>query len=250
MPEYLAPGVFVEEVSFRAKSIEGVSTTTTGFVGATRYGPLDIEPEIVTSLVEFERAYGGKAKLSFSDGGETDNYMWNAVRAFFEEGGKRAYVARAFTPANETRSMVMRRRTLRPAADRRPTGSIFSVRARFPAVPATPGSPSHCRLGRTGSLATSTERVAQGHGRTRYSWVGALCLGLPPAALNQLNRAWQLSEGDQSAAVDLVPLFPAPADPANDALDVRVVTVTVTVGPSRRRLADLRRRRTAARQEP
>ncbi len=47
MPEYLAPGVFVEEVSFRAKSIEGVSTTTTGFVGATRYGPIDIEPEIV-----------------------------------------------------------------------------------------------------------------------------------------------------------------------------------------------------------
>ena len=39
MPEYLAPGVFVEEVSFRAKSIEGVSTTTTGFVGPTRYGP-------------------------------------------------------------------------------------------------------------------------------------------------------------------------------------------------------------------
>ncbi len=68
MPEYLAPGVFVEEVSFRAKSIEGVSTTTTGFVGATRYGPIDIEPEIVTSLVEFERAYGGKQRLSFSDG--------------------------------------------------------------------------------------------------------------------------------------------------------------------------------------
>ena len=59
MPEYLAPGVFVEEVSFRAKSIEGVSTTTTGFVGATRFGPIDIVPEFVTSLVEFERAFGG-----------------------------------------------------------------------------------------------------------------------------------------------------------------------------------------------
>ena len=37
MPEYLAPGVYVEEVSFRSKSIEGVSTTTTGFVGPARY---------------------------------------------------------------------------------------------------------------------------------------------------------------------------------------------------------------------
>ena len=40
MPEYLAPGVYVEETSFRAKSIEGVSTTTTAFVGPTRYGPV------------------------------------------------------------------------------------------------------------------------------------------------------------------------------------------------------------------
>ena len=40
MPEYLAPGVYVEEVSFRAKSIEGVPTSTTGFAGITRYGPV------------------------------------------------------------------------------------------------------------------------------------------------------------------------------------------------------------------
>ena len=100
MPEYLAPGVFIEEVSFRAKSIEGVSTTTTGFVGPTRYGPLDIEPEILTSLVEFERTYGGKDRLGFveSDGSTTavDNYMWHAARAFFEEGGKRLYVSRVY----------------------------------------------------------------------------------------------------------------------------------------------------------
>jgi phage tail sheath protein FI len=95
MPEYLAPGVFVEEVSYRAKSIEGVSTTTTGFVGPTRYGPIDLEPDIITSLVEFERIYGGRGRLVWN-GSEVDNYMWNAVRAFFEEGGKRLYVARVF----------------------------------------------------------------------------------------------------------------------------------------------------------
>src|SRR3954452_13137786 len=102
MPEYLAPGVFVEEVSYRAKSIEGVSTTTTGFVGATRYGPIDIEPDVITSLVEFERIYGGRQKLEFTDAGApVDNYMWNAVRAFFEEGGKRLYAARAFQSGHE-----------------------------------------------------------------------------------------------------------------------------------------------------
>ena len=55
MPEYLYPGVYVEEVSFRSKSIDGVSTTTTGFVGACRYGPTELAPDVITSLAEFER---------------------------------------------------------------------------------------------------------------------------------------------------------------------------------------------------
>lgn len=96
MPEYLAPGVYVEETSFRSKSIEGVSTTTTGFVGPSRYGPVDLEPDIVTSLGEFERTYGDRQQLNFSDTGPMDNYLWHAVRAFFEEGGKRLYISRVF----------------------------------------------------------------------------------------------------------------------------------------------------------
>ena len=131
MPEYLAPGVFVEEVSYRAKTIEGVSTTTTGFVGPTRFGPLDIEPEIITSLVEFERVYGGKSKLEFVDSGEADNYMWNAVRAFFEEGGKRLYVARAFTPKDDDDLSGFARATTASAGS--PDDLLdFPVRARFP----------------------------------------------------------------------------------------------------------------------
>jgi len=89
--------VYVEETSFRAKSIEGVSTTTTGFVGPARYGPTDIEPDILTGLGEFERVYGDRQQLSF---GSTvmHNYLWHAVRSFFEEGGKRLYVVRVFRP--------------------------------------------------------------------------------------------------------------------------------------------------------
>ncbi len=103
MPEYLAPGVYVEEVSFRSKSIEGVSTTTTGFVGPTRYGPVEVEPEVITSLAQYERIFGDSQQLRFGSDDPAarpqapmHNYMWHAVRAFFEEGGKRLYVARAF----------------------------------------------------------------------------------------------------------------------------------------------------------
>lgn len=96
MPEYLAPGVYVEEKSFRAKSIEGVSTTTTGFIGPTRYGPIHLEPEIITSLGEFERMYGDRQQLRFEGAKPMHNYLWHAVRAFFEEGGKRLYIARVY----------------------------------------------------------------------------------------------------------------------------------------------------------
>jgi len=105
MPEYLAPGVFIEEVSFRSKSIEGVGTTTTGFVGPTRYGPVDLEPDVVTSLVEFERVYGDREPLNFESPDKSKvkmtNFLWHAVRAFFEEGGKRLYISRTFSPLTD-----------------------------------------------------------------------------------------------------------------------------------------------------
>ena len=105
MPEYLAPGVYVEEISFRAKSIEGVSTSTTGFVGPTLKGPvgglLDGNgrptgpggglPELLTSFGDFQRIYGGLDDLGYGT-----NYLAHAVRAYFNEGGSRLYVSRAF----------------------------------------------------------------------------------------------------------------------------------------------------------
>jgi len=97
MPEYLAPGVYVEETSYRSKSIEGVSTTTTGFIGPTRYGPVSEDPEILTSLGEFERTYGDGGRLAYGDT-RMDNFVWHAARAFYTEGGKRLYVSRTFLP--------------------------------------------------------------------------------------------------------------------------------------------------------
>jgi uncharacterized protein len=99
VPEYLAPGVYVEETSFRPKTIEGVSTSTAGFVGPARFGPIDGEPELITSFNEYERLYGGLEPLIFEgdDGSETrPNFLAHAVRAFFEEGGRRCYVARVY----------------------------------------------------------------------------------------------------------------------------------------------------------
>ena len=104
MPEYLAPGVYVEEVSFRAKSIEGVGTTTTGFIGPARFGPVTVDPDVITSLEEFERIYGDGAPLVYADGTESPNFLWHAARAFFAEQGRRLYVTRVFRPNTSTGS--------------------------------------------------------------------------------------------------------------------------------------------------
>src|SRR6187551_1952436 len=124
MPEYLAPGVYVEETSYRSKSIEGVSTTTTGFIGPTRYGPLKLDPDIITSLGEFERVYGDGQKLKFGDL-EMDNFMWHAARAFFTEGGKRLYVSRVFRGTDTTGANPL------DGAGSRTIGGM-TIRARYP----------------------------------------------------------------------------------------------------------------------
>ncbi|WP_298942595.1 phage tail sheath subtilisin-like domain-containing protein [uncultured Microbacterium sp.] len=107
MPEYLTPGVYVEETSFRSRPIEGVATSTFGMAGLTRYGPVPYtitlasgtvtttpSPQLVTSFTEFERAFGGLGEV----GADADrlNYLAYAARAFFANGGQRLYVSRVF----------------------------------------------------------------------------------------------------------------------------------------------------------
>ncbi len=102
MPEYLAPGVYVEETSFRAKSIEGVGTSTTAFVGPTRRGPTTGTPEMVTSLPDFERIYGGLDNLALGDvtiAADRLNFVAHAARAYFDNGGSRLYVVRTVNTA-------------------------------------------------------------------------------------------------------------------------------------------------------
>jgi uncharacterized protein len=133
MPEYLAPGVYVEEVSFRQKTIEGVSTSTTGFIGPTRFGPLLGEPELITSFTDFERIYGGIDQLEFEASvpePPMDNYVAHAARAFFNEGGQRLYIARTFQVPDDRGDPVLYGRARWPAVGASP--EQFLLRARFP----------------------------------------------------------------------------------------------------------------------
>ncbi len=85
MPEYLSPGVYIEELNVGPVPIEGVSTSTTGFVGQTERGPT--VPMLVTSFAEYQRLYGGLIDPGIS-------YLPFATKGYFENGGKRVFIAR------------------------------------------------------------------------------------------------------------------------------------------------------------
>lgn len=105
MPEYLAPGVYVEETQSTNKPIEGVSTSTTGLVGVTERGPVDC-PQLVTSVGEFRRLFGDLLPQDgFTDPatGRRHCYLPHAVEGFFVNGGKRAWVTRV-VPAQAERA--------------------------------------------------------------------------------------------------------------------------------------------------
>jgi uncharacterized protein len=92
MPEYLAPGVYVEEIDTGAKPIEGVSTSTAGFIGMTRRGPTVGLPQLVTSFPDFQRQFGGHFNFGAPFIGH--NFLPYAVEGFFTNGGKRLYIMR------------------------------------------------------------------------------------------------------------------------------------------------------------
>jgi phage tail sheath protein FI len=92
MPEYLHPGVYVEETSYRGKPIQGVSTSTAGFVGAAGKGP-EGRATFIPSFAHFKRIFGEPAKTPTPQ--DLGSYLGHSVRAFFENGGSRCYVVRA-----------------------------------------------------------------------------------------------------------------------------------------------------------
>ncbi|HTS31289.1 MAG TPA: phage tail sheath C-terminal domain-containing protein [Bryobacteraceae bacterium] len=93
MPEYLSPGVYIEEQDTGPEPIEGVSTSVTGFVGVTQRGPLDgLPPALVTSFPDFQRQFGSYFNPSFAKAGY--NLLPHAVAGFFVNGGSLLYIKR------------------------------------------------------------------------------------------------------------------------------------------------------------
>jgi phage tail sheath protein FI len=108
MPQYLSPGVYIEELDVGPHPIQGVSTSTTGMVGVTACGPTGGKPKLVTTFNQYQSIFGGFLPVPTADvvnqwGSKTnpEGAVWwmlpQQVKAFFDNGGQQLYVKRVFS---------------------------------------------------------------------------------------------------------------------------------------------------------
>ncbi len=78
------PGIYIEEVPSGVRTITGVATSVTAFIGRALRGPIDT-PVVVNSVGDYERIFGGLW---------SESTMSYAVRDFFANGGSQAIIVR------------------------------------------------------------------------------------------------------------------------------------------------------------
>jgi phage tail sheath protein FI len=96
MPEYLSPGVYVEEVDRGPKPIQGVGTAMACFIGFTEKAQIERvvngetivedllhKPQLVTNWSQYVERFGGLVQGA---------YLPHAVYGYFLNGGTRCYV--------------------------------------------------------------------------------------------------------------------------------------------------------------
>ena len=123
MAEYLSPGVYVEEYDNSPRSIEGVGTSTAGFVGLAEKGATSGAPVYVTSIRDFTKKFGGA--LSEFDYGEY-RYLASSVEQFFTNGGTRCFVSRV-VPADAAKASATKGILTVEAADEGKWGNKIQV---------------------------------------------------------------------------------------------------------------------------
>jgi uncharacterized protein len=82
------PGVYIEEIPSGVRTITGVATSITAFLGVTIKGP-ENEPVMVNSFGDFDRRFGGLA---------VNSPLSYAVRDFYLNGGSQALIVRLYVP--------------------------------------------------------------------------------------------------------------------------------------------------------
>jgi phage tail sheath protein FI len=166
MPNYLSPGVYVEEVEAGSRPIEGVGTAVAAFVGLAGRGPANT-PTLVTNWNQFTSVFG-----DFVEG----SYLAHAVYGYFLNGGGAAYVVRVGadgvmpTASAEVPGSDKTKPAFRVAAlEAGPAGNTLSVDVE----PAGDGGEGNFKLvvKEAGKVVESFDNVTDSKGKTNVATV-------------------------------------------------------------------------------
>lgn len=171
MPEYLSPGIYVEEVDRGPKPIEGVGTAMPVFVGFSEKAQLaeqvdgetvisDVlgQPLLVTNWTQYVERFG-----SFVEGA----YMPHSVYGYFLNGGSRCYVLSVKTIPKAQAALL--------GSDGKPQlivrakqagfdGLRLRVKVDLPALPASEEKPAAKSKGKEGEAEEAAATEAAGGG--------------------------------------------------------------------------------------
>ncbi len=170
MPEYLSPGVYMEEVDRGPKPIEGVGTAMAVFIGFTEKAQftervngenvtrdLFNKPQLVTNWTQYMERFGG-----FVDGA----YLPQAVYGYFLNGGSRCYVLSVRTIPKAQAGLLNSEGRVQLIAQARQagySGSQLRVRVETPnaaPAPAGDGKKSKAKDGGDGAAADAAPAPA------------------------------------------------------------------------------------------
>lgn len=93
MPEYLSPGVYIQEVDSGPRPIEGVGTACAAFVGFAPAGPANY-PSLITNWSQYVETFGAADDGGLRNPHLPGAYLSHAVYGYFLNGGGRCYVTR------------------------------------------------------------------------------------------------------------------------------------------------------------
>src|SRR5881397_889762 len=91
------PGVYIEEIPSGVRTIVGVATSITAFIGRALRGPVN-DPIRVQSFAEFERIFGGLWVVSS---------LGYSVQHFFLNGGTDALIVRVVDKVNAKSAILV-----------------------------------------------------------------------------------------------------------------------------------------------
>lgn len=168
MPEYLSPGVYVEEVNSGAKPIEAVSTSTACFIGFTEKADFTREidgelvtedllgtPVFVTNWTQYRERFGDLVPGAF---------LPQAVYGFFLNGGTRCYVLSVKTIPRAQNSLLSSDGKARLGVRARQAGfdgASLRVRIEAPEAKASSAPPAAAKKGKEGEAGDTAAAVEE-----------------------------------------------------------------------------------------